>query len=712
MQWANNYGGLLQCYALSSYLLSNGYDVEVVNYWPLYALQKRAYSIGKENVETEFGDVANRLKDRKIIHRLKNNADKCRKLDEFRKTYLPLCKPITDERHLKQQLSTYDIIVSGSDQIWNPKITGGRFDDAYFINFTINGKKVAYAASTGIELPEKYKTKFYALIDKFDCVSAREKSLSEDINKHGKEASVVLDPVFLLGSDRWKQLASGNNGIKHYILVYTLENNRELIKTVNRIQRETGLPLVVIGSKNTYRKVELYADKVSVEEFLGYILHADYVITNSFHGTAFSVIFEKKFIVFPHSTKPARMVDLLKQLKLDDRIIYTHKQAADNKTINTPIDYGTAKAALSQHIGFSKEYLQNAITGEVQHRPGVTVSESLCSGCSACAFICPRNAISMKITNGFYRAVIDREKCIDCGKCIKVCPHTHAYLNHSSEVYAFKHKNDEIRANSSSGGFFSAISEYVINQGGVVYGAAYEKDKLNVNYVRCISLDSVQKCRQSKYVQANMGECFQQIESDLKRDALVLFTGTPCHVQGLINYLDAHQTDREKLITADIICHGTPSPVVFNSFIQFLNTKYKSPVRQFVFRDKTHGWRGHGYKALLANGENIINDYYSMAWNKLFTLSMNDVCFQCQYACTERVSYYTMGDFWGIENSDCAKTDDNMGVSLVLCNTQKGKVLFFDIVRDGEIQETSFEYCKKSDNNKNNFRSRRAKNRK
>lgn len=695
MQWANNYGGLLQCYALSTFLRMQGYDCEVVNYWPPYALRKRAAIIGADAVKKEFGDAARKVIGGCTRARIRKTArTKCAHIDAFRYDEIHLSESVLDERQLRLQLETYDSVIVGSDQIWNYKITGRRFEDAYFLNYDLPCRKIAYAASSGSAVPQDLQGRFMQLVHAFDRLSVRENSLAQFLEAGGMQASVVYDPVFLLGRDHWESMASPNAVGEDYILVYTLERNAELVKAANWLSKKIGLPLVVIGKKGLYRGVLKYVPDVPVQEFVSLFLHAKLVVTNSFHGTAFSLIFNKDFFVFPHSTKPARMVDLLKQVGLGERIIVNSRQLVDGKKEIAIGDFSDACEKMETGITASKEYLYRAIESEKPFKK--CVSGRLCSGCTACENICPKKAISIQLVDGYYRAVVDEDKCVGCGLCRKICPFNAKVVDTQPQVYAVKHKSDQVRRESSSGGAFSLLAEYVIRAGGVVYGVRFDEKERIAVFDRSKTLEELDAFRQSKYVQAKVGTALPQVAEDLSAGSLVLFTGTPCQIQAVREYVSAQKIDSENLITADIVCHGTPSPEVFKSFVSFLESKHGKQIKAFKFRDKEQGWRGHGYRTVFANGEEILNDYYSSGWSKLFTLSMNDICFQCPFATPSRASDLTMGDYWGIENSNCADMEDKLGVSLVLCNTQRGREILNKLVEDAVVIMTSLEHCKEN----------------
>lgn len=213
--------------------------------------------------------------------------------------------------------------------------------------------------------------------------------------------------------------------------------------------------------------------------------------------------------------------------------------------------------------------------------------KSRCCGCSACMNICPNNAIKMKIDNkGFKYPIVDDEKCVNCGLCDKVCPYNNEYtkkeIYNKSVAYGGWNNNDEIRKNSTSGGIFSAISKYVLDNNGLICGAIYD-DNLKVIHEIVDNIENLKKINGSKYVQSDMKDNFKKIKKYLEDGKLVLFSGTPCQVSGLNSFLGK---EYENLYTCDIVCHGVPSPKVFEKYKKELEKAKNSEIININFRDK------------------------------------------------------------------------------------------------------------------------------
>lgn len=298
---------------------------------------------------------------------------------------------------------------------------------------------------------------------------------------------------------------------------------------------------------------------------------------------------------------------------------------------------------------------------------------SLCTGCSACANVCPKKAIKIiQDAKGFYKHCINQEECINCGLCTKVCPNNHFNCQNTFSPECFAVMNsDEIRMKSSSGGVFSAIAENILDKGGVVCGAAFDDD-WSVKHVIVESSEGLEKLRGSKYAQSFISEeLFKNIEEHLKNNRYVLFVGVPCQVAGLINYL---RKDYEKLYTIDMICAYAPSSEVFK---QFINENYnKEDILDIRFRDKQKlGWSAS--HNTIVTKENTYNDdrYMRPYLDRRFK---GEHCVNCNYKKFPRPGDFTMGDFWKIQEfaKDC---DDKKGTSGLLLNNAKAKKLFEEI---------------------------------
>ena len=308
-----------------------------------------------------------------------------------------------------------------------------------------------------------------------------------------------------------------------------------------------------------------------------------------------------------------------------------------------------------------------------------------CCGCAACRNICPRGAISMRQdAKGFAYPLINPELCIECGFCRKVCPfREEARPRKESPVepkaYAAKHKSDEIRMNSSSGGMFTAFSDLALDWGGVIYGAAFDEN-FAVRHQRAETRQGRDRFRGSKYVQSDLDDVFSQVKQDLSGGREVLFTGTPCQVAGLKNFLNQSRVELSKFYSCDLVCHGVPSPKILHDYLVFMAGKYHSSVASLTFRYKPSGWRAQAMGIGFKNGKKYVASASTDFFGRLFRSNaiLRDSCYRCPFASIDRIGDLTIADFWGIEKS-MPDFEDEKGVSLLLVNTEKGEQLFREV---------------------------------
>ena len=286
--------------------------------------------------------------------------------------------------------------------------------------------------------------------------------------------------------------------------------------------------------------------------------------------------------------------------------------------------------------------------------------ENMCSGCMACKDVCPKKAISIEDSVKYYNAIIDEDKCIECKLCKKVCQQISPPLmrNPIQWVQGWS-SNEEIRSTSSSGGLAATIEREFVENGGVVCSCAFSKGEFVFKFARTI--EEVKNYRGSKYVKSNPSGVYREIKTLTSKGEKVLFLGLPCQVASLKKYCDS-----ELLYTIDIICHGTPSPYVLQSFLEAYKVDIRT-IAEISFRTKNDfGVRG-AQKTFSIPG---IRDYYTYCFLKSLIYTEN--CYSCKFAQLSRVSDLTIGDAWG---SEMPKEVRKKGVSIALCMTSKGQEL-------------------------------------
>lgn len=298
-----------------------------------------------------------------------------------------------------------------------------------------------------------------------------------------------------------------------------------------------------------------------------------------------------------------------------------------------------------------------------------------CTGCHACYNACPKQCISMQSDNeGFLRPVIDNSLCINCGLCKKVCPVLGEYKgNPKGTAYACINNNEETRQQSSSGGVFTLIAEYILSLGGVVFGAAFDED-LSVYHIEVTNIEALSKLRGSKYLQSRIGDTYKSAKAYLEGGKPVLFTGTPCQISGLYAFLGK---DYENLYTQDLICHGVPSPDVWQKYLRFREKSAGASTQRTFFRHKKYGWEMFSVLLDFTNSTEYIQIFSKDLYMKGFLadLCLRPSCYNCHSKSVERESDITLADFWGIVRV-CPEFFDDKGTSLVLVNSPKGAKLF------------------------------------
>ncbi len=323
-----------------------------------------------------------------------------------------------------------------------------------------------------------------------------------------------------------------------------------------------------------------------------------------------------------------------------------------------------------------------------------------CCACGACMNICPKGAISMmEDETGFVYPHIDEEKCIECGACKRVCSFQNSVIeNQPLKCYAAVNKSQEQIMKSASGGIFAAIAANVINNGGVVYGVALEfnNGQANPHHISIESMDELYKLQGSKYVQSFTEHSYKEIKEHLRNNRLVLFSGTPCQVDGLYGYLGK---DYDNLITIDLICHGVPSARMFNDYLQYkAKQQGASEVIGYAFRDKSKGWGMNGRIDLrMPNGskKSLYRPARLESYNTYFLdgAIYRENCYTCKYACSRRTGDLTIGDYWGIESEHPEIANNSnynleKGISSIIVNSNKGKEILNNTQLNLELIET------------------------
>jgi len=694
----NNYGSMLQAYASQKVLDDNNIPNETINISELsdFTKGKKKYYISQITnfnfIKTKLGMIKLKIYS-KINKNIKRNFKiRNKKFEEFKRNF-----NLTKSFHTYEELKNYstkrfsDVIV-GSDQLWLPVNVVADYYTLNWVPEEVN--KISYATSFGIsQIPEKYKNNYSKFLKRIENISVRENNavkLVKDISE--KEAKLVCDPTLLLTKEEWMDIQQVEPILnERYIFCYFLGNNIEHRKFVEKLKEVTGYKIVSINHCDEYVKYsDTFADftpyDIGPSEFINYIRNAEYVCTDSFHGTIFSIINNTSFFTFERFNKKSKMStnsrihSLLEIVNLKNRLISGNENV--EKLIKEKIDFNKVNKDLDEFRKTSKEWLLKSITWKSDDIKHINIEEkSDCCGCTACMNICPTGAIEMiEDSEGFKYPKINKNKCINCGLCKKICPilNNKKEKYHKQDGYVINNKDTKVRKESTSGGAFSAIANYVILKGGYVFGAAFDKD-FRVNH-QCVDNEkNLSKFRNSKYVQSDPKNTFKEVKNLLENNKLVCYSGTPCQIEGLKNYL---QKDYDNLILVDVVCRAVPSPKLLRTYLKYIkeNKLNNEEIIDVKFRDKSK----YGYKYTLMTvksknniyQEGIDTDPYLRAF--FSGLAIRPSCENCKFKKQYRYSDFTLWDCFNIETFN-KNMDDNIGSSRILIQSEKGKKIFKEI---------------------------------
>ena len=309
------------------------------------------------------------------------------------------------------------------------------------------------------------------------------------------------------------------------------------------------------------------------------------------------------------------------------------------------------------------------------HNDTIEAVGNRCTGCAACSALCPHHAIEMKANaEGFLVPVIQKERCTDCGLCYQACPIQTPPLHHpieESNAWAAYNPSEADTLQSSSGGLFSAFANQILAEDGVVFGTVLAEDNRAI-MVQANASDGIAPMRGSKYVQGKIdADVYQSIRQIAKTGKKVLFVGCACQVAGLFSFLGKPY---DNVYTIDIVCHGVPSPLLFDVYCRTEERKQNAPITQYRFRDKQKGW-GMRISYEVNHQKKYRNGYLDPYMHHfLLGNTYRESCYQCPYAQSARISDMTIGDYWGILQEHPDFYHGN-GISLLLIHTPKGRAL-------------------------------------
>lgn len=615
--------------------------------------------------------------------------------------------PVPDVKNMAELNQYCDTFMVGSDQLWNYGIARG-FGPSFYLGFADETKTlISYATSFGHGTSFTPKGRISAItqyLQRFDSVSVRESEgvriLKEEFGVRGTQ---VIDPIYLLERTDFDELIdpSDTDGLpEKYLLAYVLGTasdeffnlDEPMIDFLTRLAQEKGMPLVVLADarkqlpdaavlsdlKRRLGTPHIYQCR-NVSHWLGCIKNCDFMMTDSFHGAGFGLIYERQLLILGNQSRGmSRFYSLGDTFGIRHVLADSIKGLRDKAADNPTVDYENVNRILAMEQERSSAWLRKAL--ESRHVQGTTIDcikKKECCGCMGCLNACPVDCITMVLDDeGVLYPQIDHERCIHCGKCLKVCPSENIVLDKEefAELLA-AYTAEDVRMISSSGGIFSLVAEKVIADGGVVFGAAFDDDFV-LRQTSARTLEELAPLRYSKYIQSQADLTYREAKEALKQGKPVLYVGCPCQIAGLNSYLGKKY---DSLITIDLLCHGGPTPY---SFAKYLNEVHGGKEVEYVgFRDKDHfGWstemtvkyrEGEPYREV--RGKDIFYRAF------LPCLSVRPHCQVCNYSRLPRQGDITLGDFWGVSRYNEALTDGN-GTSIVSLNSEAGQRAYAEIL--------------------------------
>ncbi len=673
----DNCGACLQAYALADRIEKlSGKQCEIIN----YTEPTGYFSYGLSDMVKESGAyVALRgLLQKSYLDGYKTEKVRRSAFRKFRKQYLPIAQQeFKTYEELEKADLAYSHYVCGSDQVWNPTFYG-KCNPAYYLKFVPEDvPKTAYAPSIGInDLPDYAKADFKVLLSRFRNISVREDRGVELVKQYaGLDAQWVCDPTMLLTGQQWDKLSAPRLHKKPYIFCYLFGDSPEYKQAVAYLSEKTGLDVVIIPfSKRDLSKQYRQILKAGPSEFISLIKNAEYILTDSFHASVFSVLFRKNFFtLLRHKAGEAhgmnsRIFSLLKMLGLESRCV--SPDSLESFPITPVEDYEAVYGKLNAVRADSERFLKNALGGGTPH-----LCENCC-GCGACAQICPRNAITMEAdSRGFLYPKINQALCIGCKLCEKLCNTLEKTDKNAPMEFLSYQGPKEICMHSSSGGAAHQLARKAISQGYAVCGAVFSKDFSKVTFAVAESEAELEHFRNSKYIAVELGDIYQKVHDLLKKGKNALFFGLPCHVAGLKAYFQNKKEVPGQLITVDLLCHGVGAPHIWNLALdEFCRSKGadREDLEQVNFRSKPEK-NGKRLLLLLQGASYYLPaeefPYYYGFTNRLL---MRNSCYACQYRSVDRPGDLTLGDMIPID-------PEGLGRSVICVNTSTGRELLENV---------------------------------
>ena len=699
--WKNNYGSSLQAFATKKYLESKGFCVDILN--ERYNGISRYVNYVKKSIKPLFlsfkykGFYNYYKTNKKIVKQGKHNLSEKSsiQIDRFIKRLLtPYETSYKELKNYAHDYTTY-CVIAGSDQIWN--CSSGVLNPYYYLDFVPQEKRIALSASFGTsEIPKHLNSEVRKYLSNFKYISVRENEGVNIVdNLLGIKVDRLADPTLLLSKKEWIEFSEiANKRDKEFVLIHFIDTPNDIaVGYINQILENENIEVLVLGYHhsifdNVSRIINIDGGP---EEYVWLINNAKFIFTDSFHTTLFAINLETNFYVFNRQyaqllSQNSRLDNLLDLFGYSDHLITRNGLIEELFSLElhdvTAIIEGERKRLY--------DYLNKVLSLKKNIDKKLELKQNdECTGCGACAAVCKKKAIIMTHDqNGFLFPYINRKLCVDCGQCITVCRKDWKCNNFfvNKKAYIAYDSNEKNRNKAASGGIFSALSRYWINNGGVVYGAelTFTEGCVSIKHVEVNKIDELYRISGSKYVQSSCYEVFKQIRKHLKNNTKVLFGGTSCQIDALYRYLGERYEN--KLLTVDLICHGVPSEKFFQDYLNCIENKYKCLIKDFSFRLKKNKEIRYEEVIELSNNEKVLKKNIhssNSSYYKWFLLgeSYRDSCYSCQYASLSKPADITLGDYFEVSDDypeifNKINRENGCGISCVITHTIVGEHFF------------------------------------
>ena len=666
--FVNNVGGILQCVGLQKQLEKTGTEARIIDYCPRYHASKYSswhpvfYRMFRDQQllrRKGAGGMARLIRGIKMIiggmqanlHYFRNR--KRRKVFvRFVRDNLLRSRKYRSLQQLRKDPPPYDAYISGSDQVWNTSLTNGVFDSAYFLRFgKPETRRIAYAVSAGetdlLSVAEAYKEETKDL----DAILFREsRDSKKSLQILGKGGLTAPDPTLFLTKEEWGAYEAPVDVPEPYCFVYTVMKSEKVRRLVSEITDDRGM-YVIDGSTHGYMQANghyRHDPFCGPGEFLSYIRNAGFVITNSFHGTMFSLIYHKNFVTVANDKRNERIREILRIAGLEDRLVT--ECDAEALCAMPAIDYAEVERKLSRERERASGLLKSALDPDKWSR---------------------MEQAEQAVSDGG----------VEEGKTGSM----------SVRAFAGRMTDPEQIRVSSSGGAAYALAKAVICRGGAVFGVVYSEDFRSALYACAETEQELESFRTSKYISAEKKMVYKREEISVYEAVArvlaggqeVLFTGLGCETGALIRYLENHSIRREKLYLVDLICHGPTYPEVQRQYVERLEKHFGSGMTAFSTRYKKVGWKPFYIRAEFENGRVYEERFYDSDFGHAFRRLAKESCYHCRFKGDGHPADLTIGDYWGCSVS--AECYHPLGVSVLFCRTPKGEQMIRMLEESGSF---------------------------